>query len=246
MNMNIENGLSSSVQGMDFRKSIFKKNTAAKSESDSTNKTSVNNSPKTNNISKSNEEKLSAKAKAYLENLRKEYGDYDIKLGNSDEEISALSKNGSKEYSVIFSNEELERMAEDKEYADSKMKQVDEAVSTLKEKFGGEGYDTLFDELFTENGLINKVSIVIDKDGTMSFFAELEKISEKQRERIEQMKEKKQEDVNNNPYLKDDSDSVKRTTIEASTLDELVSKIKEVDWSTIIPSKSGDRFNFSV
>ena len=49
-----------------------------------------------------------------------------------------------------------------------------------------------------------------------------------------------------NPYEKDTKDSVKRTTIEANSFNELLDKLEKVDWSNINDSKSGDRFNFSV
>ena len=59
---------------------------------------------KTNDISTKNEEKLSQKAQDFLKNLRAKYGNYDFMVGNGSDELRTLSKSGSKEFSVIFSN----------------------------------------------------------------------------------------------------------------------------------------------
>ena len=48
------------------------------------------------------------------------------------------------------------------------------------------------------------------------------------------------------PYEKDDKDTVKRTTIEADSMEELLEKIKNIDWNNVADCKSGDRFDFSV
>lgn len=53
------------------------------------------------NISKKNEGKLSSKAQDFLKNLRKQYGDYDFLVGNSTDDLNSLSKNESKEFSVV-------------------------------------------------------------------------------------------------------------------------------------------------
>lgn len=75
-------------------------------------------------ISKKNEEKLSAKAQKYLADLRKQYGDYDIVVGNRTDDMQALAKGQGKETTVIFSNADIERMAVDKKFADEKMQGV--------------------------------------------------------------------------------------------------------------------------
>ena len=60
---------------------------------------------------KTDESKLSAKAQSYLENLRKKYGDYDFFV--SDNLDAAQTVGSSKEYSVIFTTEELEKMRDE-------------------------------------------------------------------------------------------------------------------------------------
>ena len=62
---------------------------------------------------KSGEDKLSSKAKNYLDNLRKTYGDYDFIVADDGDDRRALLDKSDKEFSVIFSSSELERMASD-------------------------------------------------------------------------------------------------------------------------------------
>ena len=75
-------------------------------------------------ISKKNEEKLSTKAQKYLADLRKQYGDYDIVVGNRTDDMQALEKGQGKDTTVIFSNADIERMAVDKKFADEKLRGV--------------------------------------------------------------------------------------------------------------------------
>ena len=75
-------------------------------------------------ISKKNEEKLTTKAQKYLADLRKQYGDYDIVVGNRTDDMQALAKGQGKDTTVIFSNADIERMAVDKKFADEKMQGV--------------------------------------------------------------------------------------------------------------------------
>lgn len=75
-------------------------------------------------ISKKNEEKLSTKAQKYLADLRKQYGDYDIVVGNRTDDMQTLAKGQGKDTTVIFSNADIERMAVDKKFADEKMQGV--------------------------------------------------------------------------------------------------------------------------
>lgn len=212
---------------------------------------------KVNDISGKNESKLSSKAQDFLKNLRSKYGDYDFLIGNSTDDLKSLSKSGSKEYSVIFSSAELERMANDEKYAEEKMQGVEGAVKMAKRIAEENGYTSAFGK-DGENGTINKISIAVGDDGSTKIFAELEKTSDKQKERINKAREKRAEEKKaadkkakekvekKNPYEKDDKDSVKRTTIEATSEEEFIEKLKNLDWSKVSDSHSGDRFNFSV
>lgn len=89
----------------------------------------------------------------------------------------------------------------------------------------------------------------------MSIFAELEKMSEKQKDYIEKLREKRSEEKKTlekseekkvNSYKKDDTSSVKKVVVEASSEEELIEKIKNVDWNKVSGEKVGVRFDFSV
>lgn len=192
---------------------------------------------------KSSESKLSDKAKEYLDKLRKDYGDYDFMVADDGDDKRALAGQSNKEFSVLFSSAELERMAEDETYAKEKLDQVDMAVKMsqrINEKFG-----------FTSDGEneagdtgINKIAVAFNDDGSMTIFAELEKSSAKQKELAEKAKEKRAEEKKaqgertaekadkKNPYDKKD-ESVKRVTIEANSEEELMEKIGEIDWDKV-------------
>ena len=103
--------------------------------------------------------------------------------------------------------------------------------------------------------IINKLAVSINDDGSMSIFAELEKMSEKQKDYIEKLREKraeekktaeKSEEKKVNSYKKDDTSSVKKVVVEASSEEELVEKINNVNWDKVSGEKVGARFDFSV
>ena len=184
------------------------------------------------NAKKSDEEKLSVKAQSYLENLRKKYGDYNFVVSNDLDTAQTL--NSDKPYSVIFTNEELEKMADDDDYAQKIMGKVDDAVGILKdisEKDLGEGVN------------FAQLSVSIDEEGNMKFFAQLEKLSEEQAARLEAAKERRAEEekaADNplNPNGKEEQSALteiifQRADVEASSRDELLAKISGIDWSRI-------------
>ena len=196
-------------------------------------------------VAQSSEDKLSTKAKNYLENLRKTYGDYDFYVADAGVDRRALLSGSTKEFSVIFSNEELERMADDEAYAQEKMHAVQIAVEMSKrinEQFGAD----------LENGtLISKMAISFDEDGKMSIFAQLEKISEAEKDYIEKLKEKRADEKKSAEELaekkaQEKDRTVKKVNLEASSEEELIEKITNVDWSKVAGEIEGIRFDFSV
>lgn len=204
---------------------------------------------------KSSENKLSSKAKNYLDNLRKTYGDYDFIVADEGDDRSALLDKSNKEYSVIFSSSELERMATDEKYASEKMRRVNtivEMTDRICEQFG---YERAWGKDGANDTIINKLAVSINDDGSMSIFAELEKMSEKQKDYIEKLRGKraeekkaaeKNEDKKVNSYKKDDNLSVKKVVVEASSEEELIEKIKNVDWNKVSEGEVGIRFDLSI
>ena len=84
-----------------------------------------------------------------------------------------------------------------------------------------------------------------DDDGKMTLFADLEKITEKQKERLEELKEKRAEEKKQKKQEKKDV-TVKRTTIQANSKEELLEKISELDWSKITEEKATQGMKFDI
>lgn len=177
----------------------------------------------------SDESKLSAKAQNLLDKLREKYGDYDFFV--SDNLDTAQTVGSSKEYSVLFTTEELERMAEDDDYAQKVMGNVGKAVDTLKdlsEKDLGEGVQ------------FSQLSVSFDGDGNMKLFAQLEKLSADQQERLEAAKEKRAEQQKAEEKSLDDEENsepvsilFKSADVEADNAEDLLAKIFGIDWDSI-------------
>lgn len=199
---------------------------------------------------KGSESKLSGKAAAYLEKLRKTYGDFEFIVGSADDDLRSLVKNSSKEFSVIFSSDELEKMASDEKYAKEKMDAVHSAVRMSKqinEQFGFEG---TFGN--ARGSKITKIAISFNEDGSVSYFAELEKSLGKQKERIEKLREKQSQEKKETARKekqKKESAATKKVTVEASSQEELIRKIKQIDWSeakTENRQVTGSKFDYSI
>ena len=175
------------------------------------------------------EQKLSTKAQNYLEKLREKYGDYNFVVSNDMDTTKTLGSD--KEYSVMFSTEELEKMAEDDEYAEKVMGQVGNAVDMLKnisEKDLGEGVK------------FSQLGVSIDSEGNMTLFAQLEKLSEQQQKRFEDAKDKAAERHHEakekaNPDDSEDGMPVvfKSADVEAANEEELLAKIFGINWDEI-------------
>ena len=185
--------------------------------------------------SKDKEVNLSDRAKELLKELKKTYGDIDFIVAsyNSDEEADSYLANGTKEFSVLIDPEELEKMASDDNVKKKNLGIIEEArekLSDMKESLGDKKDD------------VKRLGVSIDKNGTVTYFADLEKMSEKQRERIEKAREEKRE------YIGAHS-NVKRTRVNAPSAEELLEKIKGIDWSVIQGQRqelSGGRYSFSI
>lgn len=197
------------------------------------------NSTKQTQASKDKDEvKLSDKAKNLLQELRKTYGNVDFMVASysSDEEADAYLSRGTKDFSVLIDPEELEKMANDEDTKKKNLGIIDEAMGKLSD---------MKDKLGDKKDEVTRLGVSIDKNGTVSYFAELETLSEKQRERIEEAKENKKDEEGG--YIQ--SSRVKRTKVTADSVDGLFDKINNVDWSKIKEEKPDlemNRFDFSI
>ena len=213
------------------------KNALAKLQSDAVDEYDVNGfAAETDAADATDESKLSAKAKSFLEGLRQKYGDYNFVVSNDLDTSQTLGSD--KPYSVLLTNEELEKMADDEEYANKVMGNVGKAVDTLKdlsEKDLGEGVE------------FSQLSISIDDEGNMKLFAQLEKMTADQQERLEAAKEKRAEEKKEaaqkaEDAAKEDADAeppewsrilFKGADVEADSAEELLAKIFQIDWNKI-------------
>ena len=191
---------------------------------------------------------LSKAAQKLLKELQKSYGNMDFMVADfeTDEEAASLLSRGTGEYTALFTPEELEKMAADEDVKNKNLKVLDNAVSKL---------DEMKNQLGDKAEDVTRIGISFGDDGEVSFFAELEKNSEKQRERIEKQREDKKEAAKDNgkaeaaEYLAHGKPTGKRTTVYASTIEELAEKIANVDWNAVKEerqSTTGQRFDFTV
>lgn len=199
---------------------------------------------------------LSDKAKALLQELKKTYSNMDFFVADyeSDEEASEYLSRGSKDYSVLIDPEELERMANDEDVKKQNLSLLDEAVGKLGE----------IKEELKESGREDEVvslGVSIGKDGQVSYFAELEKAGERQKEFVDKIREDKKEaakeaakeaeaERTGRGQDKYNYEHSKRTTVSANSVEELLEKIKGLNWDdvkeeTTIPMPGG-RFDFTV
>lgn len=203
---------------------------------------------KTDKTEKNSQVELSDKAKKLLEQLRKTYGNMDFMVADyeSEEEAAKYLSRGTKEYSVLIEPELLEEMASDEETKEKYLGILNDAtdkLSKMKEQLGDKKDEVIH------------MGVSVGKDGTVSYFAELEKVSEKQRERIEKAREEKKEAAKEEEKEaagavgKSISGKAKKTTVKASSVEELLEKIRNVDWSTVKSgemTESGSRFDLKV
>ncbi len=204
---------------------------------------------------------LSVKAQELLKKLRDKYTDYDIFVGDSEEALNDLSKGSNKDVSVMFSADEIEKMAEDEEYMNTRLSDMEKAVGEAV-KFM-EDYNNS-DESKESGQMIKSVAITVNSDGTTSVFAELAKVNDAQRERIEkaqaekadkakeEAKKAEKEKSAGKPEKSEKADKeepVKVTKVTADSLEELKKIIGEFDWSIFEKadeSVKGQHIDFTV
>lgn len=202
----------------------------------------------TSNVSRS---RLSGRAQAYLENLRKTYSNMDFMVADFDKGDNAkeILSRGTKEISVLFSSEELEKMASDEKYAKEYMNRVQGAIRMSEQINQQFGFESSFGKT-SDKGEITKIGFSFNKDGTMSLFAELEKTMDKQKERIEKVREKRAEEkkaaTKKENANKKNGVSTKKTIIQASSVDDLLKKINEIDWGNVREDKKAENNKLDV
>lgn len=179
---------------------------------------------------------LSANQQSTLDKLKEKYADMDFYVVDSvdDDNAERVMASGTKDYSVVMTKDELEKMASDEDYLNKRMSDLDDFIALaekLKNQYNGEK-DA--EEGSTEGSKITKFGAVFNSDGTTTYFAELEKLSAKQKERIEERREKKAEEkkAEEKKESKDAIDvsdkkpaKVEKTEIKADSVEELMKKL---------------------
>ncbi len=190
---------------------------------------------------------LSDKAKKLLQELKKTYGNMDFIIADyeTEEEAQAYLSRGTKEYSVLIDPALLEEMAADEDTKAKYIGIIDGATAKLSEM-----KDSLTDE---EKQNVTHLGISIADDGTVKYFATLEKMRDDQRERLEEKAEDDEKDPKNAERRRG-RDRIpphyeKKTTVMADTVEDLLEQIRNVDWSSVKAQEEagpGSRFDFSV
>ena len=176
---------------------------------------------------------LSPKAQAFLEKLQEKYGDnYDFIVADNVDDPQALTAGSTKNYSVIFSSDELEKMANDEEYANTMLGKVDDAVKS-------------FDEIIEQANLdgkaqFSKLAISFDGEGNTKIFATLEKLSESQQERLEAAKARAQEsdEIAEKPAAEtvEPEEEPATFSITADSKEGLLEQLFNVNWDKVFVS----------
>lgn len=218
---------------------------------------------------KENKVELSQAAKDLLKELKEKYGNTDFIIADyeTDEEAASYLSRGTNQYSVLLTPEELEEMAADEDKKNENLAVLDDALAKL---------DEMKNQLGEKGDVVKRLGIAIGDNGELSFFAELEKVNEKQRERIEKNREEKKA-ADKEAAAKEadaardakESENVahggnaeealagkyatgkqsKKTMVYALTTEELMEKIADVDWEAIKEAASevsGGKFDFTV
>lgn len=209
---------------------------------------------KTNDTKKTtnNSVQLSDKAKALLQELKKTYNNADFYVAEyeTEEEAAEYLSRGSKDFSVLIDPEELERMANDEDVKKQNLSLLDESLGKLtemKEELKETGRE---DEVVT-------LGVTIGKDGNVSYFAELEKAGERQKEFVDKIREDKKEAAKEaeaekagKAQDKYNYEHSKRATVKADSVEDLLEQIKNFNWDNVKEETSipmpGRNLDFTV
>lgn len=189
----------------------------------------VNDNQKNEKYKKLDEEgiqegiELSDDAKNLLAELKEKYADMDFSVVNwsSDEEQDYYASRTDKQYSVLIAPEALEAMAADEEVRARYEAVLDGA---------GENFEKIKEELGEEDAeQIHSFSITIDPNGKVSYAVQLLKDFAKnnQVDKKEDAKEKQQERIEKKREEKKKDEKERLEKIEADSIEELVSAIKQ-------------------
>ncbi len=128
--------------------------------------------------------------------LADRYKDAQILVGNSLEDV-ADKLDRTKSFNIVLSEDEMDILAHGtEEEKDALLKKLDDAVETAK-KLGEEAEQLQADQMADEDyigNIISGVGVEVDTEGNKQLFASLDRLTESQKQRLEELKEKKAEE----------------------------------------------------
>lgn len=177
---------------------------------------------------------LSADAKKLLEELKEKYGNVDFFVGNysSEKEAGSYLQHSQKEYGVLLEPELLEQMASDEKVKEKYVGLIDSSMQQLEKAQ---------DQLGDKKDMVSRMGVSISSQGEVSFFADLEKMSENQRERIDKSREAKKEKAAKDAAKAERDETARareekikesrgsRVRLHADTLEGLIEKIRRYE-----------------
>ncbi|MGN0412145.1 MAG: DUF6033 family protein [Lachnospiraceae bacterium] len=217
---------------------------------------------------KTSQVKLSEKAQKVLERIKEKYSDMDIMVADfqGDDEAKEILSRGTKEFSVLFSSDELEKMAKSEDYEKECMDRIDGAVQMSKRIAETYGQEAAL-EKDGDSTIVSRIGISFNGDGTTSIFAQLEQLTAKQKEHIKAERAKRAEERAESEEtektdktgktagnvkqkkLQKEKDA-KRTEIIVDTEEELIERLQSMDWNKIKENDQekveGSKIDFSI
>ena len=180
---------------------------------------------------KNGEGKLSKKAADFLAKLREERPDFDFQVA-SGKDLRALATDTDKEYSVIFDAEELEKMADDENYAKEKLGHLDTIVEMSDKITKDTGFASLLGENATGNFYADLISFSVKDNGEITIFADIKKAAE---EKAEQTKatdtEKPEKKSLNERDVREKAEAekpFKPIKVEALSVEDFLAKLRNI------------------
>ena len=180
---------------------------------------------------KNGEGKLSKKAADFLAKLREERPDFDFQVA-SGKDLRALATDTDKEYSVIFDAEELEKMADNENYAKEKLGHLDTIVEMSDKITKDTGFASLLGENATGNFYADLISFSVKDSGEITIFADIKKAAE---EKAEQTKatdtEKPEKKSLNERDVREKAEAekpFKPIKVEALSVEDFLAKLRNI------------------
>lgn len=178
---------------------------------------------------KENEGRLSQKAADYLAKLKEENPDFDFSVSDIKGAKGSAGKSD-KEYSVMFTSEELEKMADDENFAKEQMSKLDKIMELSDKMVKDEGFASLFGDGKEPKLGMKTISFSVSDSGEITISANVKKPAEIKQEQPDKVNDKtekksfKEQDILNAKKAKA-SEVIK---VEAASLADFLERLKNI------------------